>query len=82
MSDHLNQRIASLRELIRAGFHQENLDELVTANPGNAGPESRLPVTRISQLNGLARTDVVDTVPPLQAIHLKLHFFGGLFPEE
>ena len=29
MSNHINRRIASLRELIRVGLHQENLDRIV-----------------------------------------------------
>lgn len=29
MSNHINQRIAYLRELIQAGFHQANLDKMV-----------------------------------------------------
>jgi hypothetical protein len=29
MSNHINQRIASLRELIEGGLHQENLDRIV-----------------------------------------------------
>ncbi|MGA3283542.1 MAG: hypothetical protein ABSD57_03675 [Verrucomicrobiota bacterium] len=30
MSHHINRRIASLRELIKGGFHQENLDKIVS----------------------------------------------------
>jgi hypothetical protein len=29
MQNHVKQRVASLRELIRAGLHQDNLDKLV-----------------------------------------------------
>ena len=29
MSHHINRRIASLRELIKGGLHQENLDKMV-----------------------------------------------------
>jgi hypothetical protein len=29
MPNHVNQRIAFLRELVKAGFHQENLDKIV-----------------------------------------------------
>lgn len=30
MPNHINQRIASLRELIEGGLHQENLDKIVS----------------------------------------------------
>lgn len=30
MSNHINRRIASLRELIQSGLHQENLDKIVS----------------------------------------------------
>ena len=30
MSNHINRRIASLRELIKDGLHQENLDKIVS----------------------------------------------------
>lgn len=30
MANYINQRIASLRELIKGGLHQENLDKIVS----------------------------------------------------
>ena len=43
MPNHIKERIASLRDLIKGGLHQENLDQIVA--------EARLPLSTINFRN-------------------------------